>query len=71
MATKTHTICEYRTLCLAGEEVEKALNEAGREGYRILHVNHHFNGLDERGGICFILLGRDVDVEEEVLLHRI
>jgi hypothetical protein len=59
---------EYRTVCLAGEEIADALNDAGREGFQILHVNHHFDGLDHRGGICFVLLGRESPVEEEPAL---
>ncbi|MEW6283556.1 MAG: hypothetical protein AB1758_33405 [Candidatus Eremiobacterota bacterium] len=56
-------VWEYRTLCMTGEDAEKALNEAGRLGFKVLHVNHEFAGHEDRGGVCFVLLGRRVEAE--------
>ena len=68
MSIKTRTIWQYRALSLEPKKLEKALNEAGRDGFQVVHANHQFE--DHNGhGKCFVLLSREVEVEEEVRLH--
>lgn len=65
---KTRPTWEYRVVCLPALEVQAALNEAGREGFQILHVDHRFNGHDENG-VTYVVMGRESPVEEEPRSH--
>ena len=68
MSIKSRTIWQYRALSLDPTTLEKALNEAGRDGFQVVHANHQFDGRDGDGK-CFVLLSREIEVEEEVRLH--
>lgn len=67
MSIKSRTIWEYRVHCLPALEIEKVLNEAGREGYSVLHLDHKFNGHDETG-VTYVVLGRQSEIEQELHL---
>lgn len=68
MSVKSRTIWQYRALSLDPESLEKAPNEAGRDGFQVVHANHQFDGPDGNGK-CFVLLSREVEVGEEVRIH--
>lgn len=55
---------KYRVHCVRGEDLERLLNDAGQEGFEILHLNHRFLEGPEAEGVCFVVLGRRQDVVE-------
>ena len=62
---KTHAPqWDYRVVCLGALEIEAALNEHGRDGFQVLHVDHRFNGHDE-SGVTYVVMGRPRPQDEE------
>lgn len=65
MTLKLRPAWEYRVFCMPAMEVQAALNDHGREGFRVLHIDHRFNGHDETG-VTYVVMGREAPAEDEV-----
>jgi hypothetical protein len=63
MSTRViRTSWEYRTLNLGGAELQVALNEAGAAGFQVIYANYSHQ---QAAGVCFVLMGREVEIEEQ------